>query len=178
MARQSQCLQLWTKQLLAHTVRAYFSARWRRSVRRFEMMKLERERSRREFLRRKERERLMYMMIIAISCSVLASTSPVKEWLQRWREVVNGGKTWSVCLSLQNSGWRIFACRKVPSSAYVTKCDPWSSVKIPNWGKLYQLRNVSLSPLWFYATGADYRTIGPLFGVSKFTVSLVVNNIS
>ena len=32
--------------------------------------------------------------------------------------------------------------------------------------------------LWFYATGADYRTIGHFFGVSKSTVSLVVKNVS
>ena len=56
-----------------YAVRAYFSARRRQSVRRLEMMKLERERGRREFLRRKERERLMFVMMIAIA------TSPVNE---------------------------------------------------------------------------------------------------
>ena len=32
--------------------------------------------------------------------------------------------------------------------------------------------------LWFFATGADYRTIAHLFGVSKSTVSLVVKDVS
>lgn len=32
--------------------------------------------------------------------------------------------------------------------------------------------------LWFLATGADYRTIAHLFGVSKSTVSLVIKDVS
>ena len=32
--------------------------------------------------------------------------------------------------------------------------------------------------LWFLATGADYRTIAHLFGVSKSAVSLVVRDLS
>ena len=32
--------------------------------------------------------------------------------------------------------------------------------------------------LWFLATGADYRTIGHLFGVSKSTVCLVSKDVS
>ena len=31
--------------------------------------------------------------------------------------------------------------------------------------------------LWFLATGADYRTIGHLFGVSKLTVYLVTKYV-
>ena len=31
--------------------------------------------------------------------------------------------------------------------------------------------------LWFLATGADYRTIGHLFGVSKATLCLVMKDV-
>ena len=75
-----------------HAVQAYFSARRRRSVRRFEMMKLERERRRREFLRRKECERLMYVVVIAVIVSCNLTTERVVWTLTRssewWEDVV------------------------------------------------------------------------------------------
>ena len=80
-----------------HAVRAYYSARRRRSIRRFEMMKLERERRRREFLRRNKCECLMYVMMIAIVSCNLASERVVwtltrsSEW---WEDVVCKSEQW------------------------------------------------------------------------------------
>ena len=76
-----------------HAVRTYFSARRRRSVRRLELMKLERERRRREFVRRKRRERLMFVFTIATVLSnlgnerVLWTMARSSHW---WEEVVCG----------------------------------------------------------------------------------------
>ena len=157
-----------------HAVRAYFSARRRRSVRRFEMMKLERERRRREFLRRKERERLMYVMMIAIVSCNLASERVVwtltrsSEW---WEDVVCKSFTSEQWLEnfRMSKGTFQYLCDKVRSM--IEREDTRLRKAIPTE------KRVAIT-LWFYATGADYRTIGHLFGVSKSTVLLVVKSVS
>ena len=153
-----------------YAVRAYFSARMRRSVRRLEMMKLERERRRREFLRRKERERLMFVMMIAIVTSNLASERTVwtvtrsSRW---WEDVVCGSFTseqWLENFRMSRSTFQ-YLCDKVRSM--IEREDTRLRKAVPTD------KRVAIT-LWFFATGADYRTIAHLFGVSKSTVSLVV----
>ena len=154
-----------------YAVRAYFSARSRRSVRRLEMMKLERERRRREFLRRKERERLMFVMMIAIVTSNLASERTV--WTvtrsSRWWEDV-------VCGSFTSEQW--LENFRMSRSTFQYLCDKVRSMIDTRLRKAVPTDKRVAITLWFFATGADYRTIAHLFGVSKSTVSLVVKNVS
>ena len=157
-----------------HAVRAYFSARRRRSVRRFEMMKLERERRRREFLRRKERERLMYVMMIAIVTANLANERVVwtKQRSSDWWENV-------VCSSFSSEQW--MENFRMSKSTFLYLCDEIRSTVERQDTILRKAvptdKRVALT-LWFLATGADFRTIAHLFGVSKSTVSVVVRDVS
>ena len=153
-----------------HAVRTYFSERRRRSVRRFELMKMERERRQREFLRKKQRERLMFVTMISIalvSCN-LASERAV--WtLQRsshwWEDVV--------CGSFSSEQW--LENFRMSRSTFQYLCDELRSMTEREDTRLRKAvpteKRVALT-LWFFATGADYRTIAHLFGVSKSTVSL------
>ena len=155
-----------------HAVRAYFSARRRRSVRRLEMMKLERKRRRREFLRRKECECLMYVMMIAIVSCNLASERVVwtltrsSEW---WEDVV--------CKSFTSEQWlENFRMLKGTFQYLYDKVRSMIEREDTTPRKAMPTEKRVDITLWFHVTGVDYRTIGHLFGVSKSTVSLVIKN--
>ena len=158
----------------AAAVRSYFSVRRRRSVRRLKMMKLERKRMQREFLRRKGQEHLMFVLMIAIVSCNLASERAV--WTvtrsSRWWEDV-------VCGSFTSEQW--LENFRMSRSTFLYLCDKVQSMIEREDARLRKAvptdKRVAIT-LWFFATGSDYRTIAHLFGVSKSTVSLVVNKVS
>ena len=155
-------------------VRTHFSARRRRSARRLELLKLERERRRMEFVRRQERERLMFVLTIAIVCCNLANERVV------WT-VTRSSHWWEdvVCGSFSSEQW--LENFRMSRTTFHYLCDELRSMIEKEDTRLRKAvptdKRVALT-LWFFATGADYRTIAHLFGVSKSTISLVVKDVS
>ena len=156
-------------------VRAYFSVRRRRSARRLELMRLERERRQREFLRKKQRERLMFvtMMAIIVSCNLASERTvwTVTRSSQWWEDVVCGSfssEQWLENFRMSRSTFQ-YLCGELRSM--IEREDTRLRKAVPTD------KRIALT-LWFFATGADYRTIAHLFGMSKSTVSLVVKDVS
>ena len=83
-----------------HALRIYFSAKRRRSIRRYELMKVERERRQSDLLRRKRRECLIFIMTIGIVTSNLANERVIwtKQRSSDWWENV-------VCSSFLSEQW-------------------------------------------------------------------------
>ena len=137
-------------------------------------MKLERERKRREFVRRKRRERLMFVFTIATVLSnlgnerVLWTMARSSHW---WEEVVCGSfssEQWLENFRMSRTTFH-YLCAELRSM--IEREDTRLRKAVPTE------KRVALT-MWFFATGADYRTNAHLFGVSKSTVSLVVKDVS
>ena len=156
-------------------VRTYFLARRRKAARRLKWKRLLRERERRDFLKKQALERLLFfsMMVAFItSCSLspermLWSRSRSRHW---WEHVVNSTFTsqdWLENFRLSQSTF-LYLCNKLKSA--IKQDDTTMRTAVPTD------KRIALT-LWFLASGADYRTIGLLFGVSKSTVCLVIKDV-
>ena len=146
-----------------HALCLYFTARRCWSVRRFELIQLEREQKQRQFLRRKEWEQFMFIMMVSLSSCFLDggekqslvgrcsfSFSP-----QQWLDNMSQNTFQYLCIELRTTTER--------QDTRLRKAVPTD-------------KGVAIT-LWFLATGADFWTIVHLFGVLKSTVSLDVKDV-
>ena len=162
------------KRVAAMIVRAHLLRSKRRTVQRLTLMKQKRSRRRREFDRRQAIERLVFVMLMSVSCLNLSQERMLwtKERSSHWWEhVVKSTFTqndWIENFRMSQCTFS-YLCDELRSS--IEKNDTEMRKAIPT-----DMR-VALT-LWFLATGADYRTIGHLFGVSKSTVCLVSKEVS
>ena len=133
-----------------------------------------RARRRRAFVRKQSRERMIFAFLI--SMAALTGQSPVRSvWVKQrsncwWEQVVNDTFTpndWLENFRMSNATF-LYLCNELRSS--IEKSDTIMRKAIP------VEQRVALT-LWFLSTGADYRTIGHLFGVSKSTVCLVTKEV-
>ena len=132
-----------------------------------------RVRRRRAFAKRQSRERLMFAMLLCVAA--LNLQSPIRSvWMKQrssywWEHVVNTTFTpndWMENFRMSHETF-IYLCDELRAS--VEKNDTIMRWAIP-------VERVALT-LWFLSTGADYRTIGHLFGVSKSTVCIVTKEV-
>ena len=127
-------------------------------------------------MRRQAQQRLVFVLLLAgISFSVGVGSSARALWAKErsthwWDHVVNSSFTpqdWLMNFRVSEATFE-YLCEQLRSS--VTKSDTIMRKAIPTE------KRIGLT-LWCLATGADYRTIGHLFGVSKSTVCLVTKQV-
>ena len=118
-------------------------------------------------------ERFMFVVLISVTCCNLSPERMI--WMKErrthwWEHVVKSTFTSQDWLENFRMSQTTFAylCSELQSS--IEKRDTEMRRAIPT-----DMR-VALT-LWFLATGADYRTISHLFGVSKSTVCLVSKDV-
>ncbi len=129
---------------------------------------------RRAFARRQAQQRLMFFVMMAVVSNLQGS--PVRMlWAKErssnwWEQVVNSAFTPRDWLENFRTSRETFfyLCDKLRTT--IGKKDTIMRRAVPTE------QRVALT-LWFLATGADYRTIGHLFGVSKSTVCLVTKDV-
>ena len=137
-------------------------------------MKRERLRRRQAFARRQAQERLAFMLLLAgvffgqqSPAKTLWSKDRSSNW---WDHVVNSCFTPQDWLTEFRISQATFAyiCDKLRSSISRSDTQMRKAVSTD--------KRVAIT-LWFLSTGADYRTIGHLFGVSKSTVCVVTKEV-
>ena len=154
--------------------RAYFVAKKRQATKRAQRLKKQNSRRRKAFARRQAQERLAFMLLL--TGIFLGHESPAKALWSKDRSsnwcdyVVNS------CFTPED--W--LAEFRVSRATFLYLCDQLRS-SISRQDTLMR-RAVSTEKrvaitLWFLSTGADYRTIGHLFGVSKSTVCVVTKGV-
>ena len=161
------------KRVAALIVQARCLKNKRRASKRLIMMKRERSRRRREFVRKQAIERLMFVILMSMICGNLSPEQMI--WTKErschwWEHIVKCTfmpKDWLENFRISQSTF-VYLCDQLKSS--IEKNDTAMRKAIPT-----DMR-VAIA-IWFLATGADYRTIGHLFGVSKSTVCLVVKDL-
>ena len=145
----------------------------RRADKRMEWMKRRRRRRRREFVRRQAMERFMFVLLMS---GTLCNLSPERMlWAKErnghwWEHFINSVLTpqdWLENFRMSRLTFS-YICDKLRSS--IERQDTVMRKAIPTD------QRVALT-LWFLATGADFRTIGHLFGVSKSTVCLAIKDV-
>lgn len=125
-----------------------------------------RARRRRAFARKQSQERLMFALLCVAAVNL---HSPVRSiWMKErssywWEHVVNTPNDWIEKFRMSRETF-IYLCDELRSS--VERNDTTMRQVIP------VERRVALG-----STGADYRTIGHLFGVSKSTVCIVTKEV-
>ena len=133
-----------------------------------------RARRRRDFRRTQSRQRMMFAFLL--SMAALTIQSPVRSvWMKPrsnswWEDVVNATFTsddWLENLRMSKATF-LYVCDELRSS--VEKNDTSMRKAIP------VEQRVALT-LWFLSTGADFRTIGHLFGVSKSAVCVITKQV-
>ena len=161
------------KRVAALLVRAQMLKRKRRAAKRLKVMKQQRNKRRREFVRRQAMERFMFVVLMSVA---FCNLSPERMlWMKErsnhwWEHVVNSTFTpqdWLQNFRMSQQTF-LYLCDELRSS--IEKSNTVMRRAVPT-----EMR-VALT-LWFLATGADYRTIGHLFGVSKSTVCLVTKDV-
>lgn len=115
-------------------------------------------------------EHLMFFVLMSVTCCNLSPERMI--WTKErnnywWENIVKSAFTAQDWLENFWMSQRTFLylCDKLWSSMEKSDIDMRKAVPID--------KHVALA-LWFLATGADYRTIGHLFSVSKSTVCLVL----
>ena len=150
---------------------AYILARRRQSSER--MARIRQESIMRRFARKQAKEYLMFLLKIATaylySLGVVSSTCMI--WAKErssmwWEQVVNSTFT--------EQDWLKNFCM-----TFLYLCELWSSIERQNTvvRRAISVEKRVAITLWFLATGADYRTIGHLFGVSKSTICMVTKEV-
>ena len=133
------------------------------------LQRRERRRRWKAFMRRQAQQCLVFVLLLAgISFSIGVGSPARTLWAKErsthwWDHVVNSSFTpqdWLMNFRVSKATFECL-CEQLRSS--VTKSDTIMRKAIPTE------KRIGLT-LWFLATGADYRTIGHLFGVSKSTV--------
>jgi len=161
------------KRVAALVVRALVLKRKRRAAKRLERMKEERRKRRQAFVRRQAMERLMFVVLMSVTCCKLSPERMIwtKERSSHWWENVVKStfapQDWLENFRMSQCTF-MYLCDELRSS--IKKRDTEMRKAVPS-----DMR-VALT-LWFLATGADYRTISHLFGVSKSTVCLVTKDV-
>lgn len=154
-------------------VRALLLKRKRRAVKRLERMKEERGRHRRAFVRRQAMERFMFVVLMSVTCCNLSPERMI--WTKErssywWEHIVKTTFTpqdWLENFRMSQCTF-MYVCDQLRAS--IEKRDTEMRKAVPT-----DVR-VALT-LWYLATGADYRTISHLFGVSKTLVCLVTKDV-
>ena len=129
-----------------------------------------RARRRRDFRRTQSRQRMMFAFLL--SMAALTIQSPVRSvWMKPrsnswWEDVVNATFTSDDWLENLRMSKATFLCVYDELRSSVEKNDTSMRKAIP------VEQRVALT-LWFLSTGADFRTIGHLFGVSKSAVCVI-----
>ena len=156
----------------------YFMLVKRRQQSRRMVMRRKRRQADRQiaFARKQARERFgfMFMLSVATSCVQLYSEKTVwtkprsRDW---WDNVVNSSflaEDWIANFRMSQSTF-LYICNKLMPS--IARVDTIMRKAISHQHRL-------AIALWYLSTGADYRTIAHLFGVSKPTVCVVVKEVS
>ena len=157
----------------AMVVRDLLLKRKRRATKRLERIKEERRGRRRAFVRRQTMERLMFVVLMSVTCCNMAPERMIwtkERSSQWWEQVVKStftSKDWLENFRMSQCTFN-YLCDELRLA--IEKSDTEMRKAVPT-----DIR-VALT-LWFLATGADYRTIGHLFGVSKSTVCLVSKDV-
>lgn len=127
----------------------------------------------REFYRRQNQERFIFLLVLAIASQNLTITRVC--WMKDrsnhwWDHIVNS--TFTSQEWLQNF--------RLSRETFMYLCD----TLVTKIARMDTQMRKAITPekrialtLWFLSTGSDYRTISHLFGVSKPTVCLVVKEI-
>ena len=166
------------KRVAALIVQARLLKSKHRAVKRLTLMKQRRDRRRREFVRRQAIERLMFVMLmfVMLMSMTCGSLSPERMiWTKErsshwWEHIVKctfTPKDWLENFCMSQSTF-VYLCDELRSS--IEKNDTVMRKAVPT-----DMR-VAIT-LWFLATGADYRTTGHLFGMSKSTVCVVLKDV-
>jgi hypothetical protein len=120
---------------------------------------------RRERFARKQAQEPYVLLWLQQPISTRIELGHLRVWYGRWEQVVNSTFT--------QQDWLENFC--MSRSTFLYHCDVlWSGIEKQN---TIMRRAVStekrVALTWFLATGADYRTIAHLFGVSKSTICVV-----
>ena len=128
---------------------------------------------RKRFARKQVQERLLFILMIATASLYLhrIGSSTRMIWVKErsstwWEQVVNSTFTeqdWLENFRMSRSTF-LYLCDELRSGIEKQNTIMRRAVSTE--------KRVALT-LWFLATGADYRTVGHLFGVSKSTVCVV-----
>ena len=156
---------------------AYILARRRQRNERMVRIRQQSVMRRRRFARKQAQERLMFFLMIATaylySHGVVSSTRMI--WAKErsttwWEQVVNSTFTeqdWLENFRMSRTTF-LYLCDELRSGIEKQNTVMRRAVSTE--------KRVAIT-LWFLATGADYRTIGHLFGVSKSTVCVVTKEV-
>ena len=148
-------------------------SRKKRARRRERLRRIERRRRWQAFMRRQTQLCLMVMLLL---CSASLSEKSISVvWVKErsshwWDQVVLStfsSSDWLTNFQMSKATFE-FLCHRLESS--VIKQDTVMRKAVP------VDKRVALA-LWILATGADYRTVGHLFGVSKSTVCVVTKEV-
>ena len=121
---------------------------------------------RREFDRKKAKERMMFVFLV---CSATLNISMPRTLWQKgrdthwWEEIVNGSFTahdWLLNFRMSRTTF-LYLCNELRADISKTDTDMRPAISVE--------KRVALT-LWFMSTNTDYRTIGHLFGVSTASV--------
>ena len=112
----------------------------------------------------------MFVVLMSVTCCNLSPERMI--WTKErssywWEHIVKTPQDWLENFRMSQHTF-IYLCDKLRSS--IEKKDTEMRRAVPT-----DVR-VALT-LWFLATGADYRTVGHLFGISKSTVCLVTKDV-
>lgn len=162
-----------SKRVLAQIFRVHLLKTKQRATKRAKLIKEQQSRRRRQFIRKQAVERLMFVLLMSVTyCNLLPERIVwTKERSSHWWEhIVKSTFTPQDWLENFRVSQRTFLylCDELRSS--ITKNDTVMRKAVPT-----DMR-VAVT-LWFLATGADYRTISHLFGISKSSVCLIVKDV-
>ena len=131
-------------------------------------------RRRRLFHRFQARERMLFTLALSL---IMATTMPTRRslWMKPrsntwWEEIVNttfSEKDWLENFRMSHATY-LYVCEKLRSAIH--KKDTMMREAI------HHKKRVAVT-LWYLSTGADFRTIGHLFGISKSAVCLIIKEV-
>ncbi len=148
--------------------------RKREAIRQTQWRRRQRVRRGRAFARRQSQERIMFLMMLALVSTNFHHCPENRVMWAKEREwplvghVVNATFTaqdWLHNFRMSHETF-LYLCDKLRCTCTIAKSDTTMRKAVP------AEQRVTMT-LWFLSTGADYRTVGHLFGVSKSTVCIV-----
>ena len=127
------------------------------------------------FFRKQVNEYLVFTFMLSLASSIALTPVVRTVW-----EKPRTSDWWDniVLSSFATNDW--FSNFRMSQNTYVFLCDklrPTIAKRDTIMRKAVTVEKRVAIALWFLATGADYRTIGHLFGVSKSTVCLAIKNV-
>ena len=154
---------------------AYLMARNRCIVRKMNLQKLRMRRRRKAFYRKQARERAMFVMLLTSGLLASHLTTTRMLWAKErsghwWEQIVNISFTahdWVTNFLVSHETF-LYLCDRLQIA--IERSDTIMRKAITTE------KRVGMT-LYFLATGADFRTIGHLFGVSKSSVCIVTKSV-